>query len=410
MTLRSALLAVAAVYLSLPASATSTLSTTDIAALRPYTYYASTGYCRPPDTLSWRCGPNCKANPQFKPVASGGNGNDAQFWYAGYDPTLDSVIVAHQGLDFNMEHALMAVMELEMSDIDPIFFPGLASRGIAVHTGFMHIHSKFVFDASLDAQDTDLAGNSAVDDVYAAIKETREKYPTNTVTFVGHSLGAALGVLDAVFLSLNMPDVSIKAIGYGMPRIGNTAFADYVDEHVNVTRINNKWAPYLSLTFCQTYLFGLDSTRYQLSHPLNTGIITLQEKLYVIFLIPHTRRFTISTRHQHILETGDWNICKGQENDDGTCSAGAISHMFAGAITDHPGPYDGVMIGCELPVVPETTTANGMKVEHVIVPSNEEKEKETIVDTTPEQVVLTNKAANEDAQPSPMASVHETEL
>lgn len=33
------------------------------------------------------------------PVASGGDGDSTQFWYVGYDPILDEVVVAHQGTD-----------------------------------------------------------------------------------------------------------------------------------------------------------------------------------------------------------------------------------------------------------------------------------------------------------------------
>ena len=33
------------------------------------------------------------------PVASGGDGDSTQFWYVGYDPVLDEVVVAHQGTD-----------------------------------------------------------------------------------------------------------------------------------------------------------------------------------------------------------------------------------------------------------------------------------------------------------------------
>ena len=58
---------------------------------------------------------SCAANPGFQPVASGGNGASVQFCkapfgvcgalltlglctgYVGYDPQLDTVIVAHQG-------------------------------------------------------------------------------------------------------------------------------------------------------------------------------------------------------------------------------------------------------------------------------------------------------------------------
>lgn len=75
------------------------LSTSTIDALTPYTNYASTGYCTPSTTINWSCGSNCEANPNFIPVASGGDGSSVQYWFVGYDPTLNEVIVSHQGTD-----------------------------------------------------------------------------------------------------------------------------------------------------------------------------------------------------------------------------------------------------------------------------------------------------------------------
>lgn len=42
---------------------------------KPYSFYASTGYCPPAETLAWSCGANCEGNPNFQPIASGGDGN-----------------------------------------------------------------------------------------------------------------------------------------------------------------------------------------------------------------------------------------------------------------------------------------------------------------------------------------------
>ena len=52
---------------------------TKISSFKPYTWYASTAYCEPVNTLAWDCGPNCQANPSFKPIASGGDGVVTQF-------------------------------------------------------------------------------------------------------------------------------------------------------------------------------------------------------------------------------------------------------------------------------------------------------------------------------------------
>ena len=81
--------------------------------------------------------------------------------------------------------------------------------------------------------------------VQNALKESGFK----KVTIVGHSLGAALALLDGVYLSHHVEEkgVQFRVVGYGMPRVGNAAFANYVDHmqlakdaNFTVERINNK--------------------------------------------------------------------------------------------------------------------------------------------------------------------------
>lgn len=55
------------------------MTSAQVNAFTPYTYYASAGYCNPSVTETWTCGANCNANPGFKPIASGGDGSSTQF-------------------------------------------------------------------------------------------------------------------------------------------------------------------------------------------------------------------------------------------------------------------------------------------------------------------------------------------
>ena len=94
------------------------LTPAQIAEFKPYTWYAATTACNISDIIRWTCGEKCNANPTFKPVAVGGDGNQTQFCkslvtcgfrpahrslcdpgFSGYDPTLDEIIVGHQGTD-----------------------------------------------------------------------------------------------------------------------------------------------------------------------------------------------------------------------------------------------------------------------------------------------------------------------
>ena len=134
----------------------------------------------------------------------------------------------------------------------------------------------------------------------------------------GHSLGAALALLDSVYLSLHLPDgTRMTMVGYGMPRVGNAAFADYVDAMndadsvtVTVTHINNQKDPI----------------------PVVPGL----------FL-----GFTHPAGEVHIQESDDaWVSCPGHDNPSQLCSVGDVPNVILGNILDHLGPYDdGIFMG-----------------------------------------------------------------
>ena len=97
------------------------LTPAEIAAFKPYTWYAATIACDISDIITWTCGQKCDANPTFIPIDVGGDGNQTQFCkrrktsfripvqvahrlycdpgFSGYDPTRNEVIVSHQGTD-----------------------------------------------------------------------------------------------------------------------------------------------------------------------------------------------------------------------------------------------------------------------------------------------------------------------
>jgi hypothetical protein len=62
--------------------------------------------------------------------------------------------------------------------------------------------------------------------------------------------GAAISLLDSVFLPLWLPKQTIfQTIGYGLPRVGNKAFANYVDANLDLTHINNREDPVPTVPF-----------------------------------------------------------------------------------------------------------------------------------------------------------------
>ncbi|KIM90201.1 hypothetical protein PILCRDRAFT_175031 [Piloderma croceum F 1598] len=269
-----------------------TLSNSQIDAFTPYTWFASTGYCQASDTLTWSCGANCNANPGFIPQASGGNGDSTQFWFVGYAPSLGEVIVSHQGTDTSEILPLIEDADIVMSNLDPTLFPGISSS-IEVHSGFKAAQA-----------------NTATA-VLAAVESAMAAHQATKVTMVGHSLGAAIALLDSVYLPLHLPSTTtFKTVGYGLPRVGNQEFANYVDgASGHLTHINNK-----------------------------EDVIPILPGEFLGFVHP--------SGEVHIEDSNAWDNCPGQDNPSDLCSTGDVPNIFEGNTSDHDGPYNGITMGC----------------------------------------------------------------
>jgi len=117
-------------------------------------------------------------------------------------------------------------------------------------------------------------------------------------------------MIDTVYLQLHLPSsTSLKFIGHGTPRVGNQAFADYVDATFSdVTRINYAKDP-----------------------------------------IPIVPDLSLGYRHVsgevHILENDTWIACAGQDNPNPECSTGDVPTILNGNFIDHLGPYNGIWMG-----------------------------------------------------------------
>ncbi|EJF64333.1 lipase [Dichomitus squalens] len=291
-------LLVASASLAAPAVHTKRQSITSVSqsqidSYTPSAWYAAAGYCEASATLAWNCGTNCQGNPSFKPIASGGDGSDVQFWFVGYDPTLQTVVVSIQGTKPSAIIPLITDGDIELVNLDSTLFPGLDSS-IEAHKGFADAHA------------------DSATDVLAAVQQTMSLFNTSDVLVTGHSLGAAISLLHSVYIPLHVPSAKVTFVGYGLPRVGNQQFADYVDAHdaiTSVTHINNKEDP---IPILPGRFLGFH-------HP--SGEI-------------------------HIQDSGAWLACPGQDNTDSECIVGDVSSIFDGDESDHDGPYNGVDMNC----------------------------------------------------------------
>ncbi|KAI0297461.1 lipase [Multifurca ochricompacta] len=273
--------------------AITTLSSSQISSFAPFTHFASTAYCNPSTTINWSCGANCQANPDFVPMASGGDGSATQFWYVGYSPSQNSVIVAHQGTDTSQFLADLTDANFFLESLDSSLFPGVSSS-VQAHNGF----------ASEQA--------STAPAILSHVRSTMSAFGTSSVTVVGHSLGAALALLDGLYLHIQLgSSATVKVVGFGMPRVGNQDFANLVDSVLggHVTHINNKEDP-----------IPIVPGRFLGFHHVSGEV--------------------------HITDSSAWENCPGQDNTSTLCIVGDVPTIFDGATGDHGGPYAGITMGC----------------------------------------------------------------
>jgi hypothetical protein len=149
--------------------------------------------------------------------------------------------------------------------------------------------------------------------VLQAVQSLLQMHTTAMVTVIGHSLGAALALLDGLQLRLVLPSTTDVIVhGYGMPRVGDQDFATFVDDTLpdSVTRINNK----------------LDG-------------------------IPIVPAMSIGFHHVlgeiHIQEIGgEWIRCPFEDNPDPRCIVGAVPNIHQANLSDHDGPYNRIMLNC----------------------------------------------------------------
>ncbi|KAI0271127.1 lipase [Russula aff. rugulosa BPL654] len=272
-----------------------TLTQDQIVSTDTYANYAAAVKCGPQNLTNWECGHHCEANPYFKLYEAGGDGAKVQFWMVGFDTAMNSVIVAHEGTEKTKFFADLTDLNILKTKLDPSIFPYIPID-IEVHKGFAEEHAK---TAAL---------------VLQAVQSLLRMHPGAMVTVIGHSLGGALALLDGLRLRLVLaPTTVVRVITYGMPRVGDQAFASFVDDILPnlVKRINNKHDP-----------------------------------------IPIVPAMSIGFRHVsgeiHIQETGQWTVCPYEDNQDPRCIVGAVPSIFQATFSDHSGPYNHIMLKCDI--------------------------------------------------------------
>jgi len=257
--------------------------------------FARASYCSPPVVQDWACGEACDANPQTQPIIAGGDGEEIPRFFVAFDPPSNSIVVAHEGTNTSSIDSLSNDVDLFFSDPSDEAFPGAKDAGAQLHSGF---------------QDTfERTSQEILESVNAGIA----KFNATNVIITGHSLGAAMGLLDTMFLASQLgPSINIRAIGFGLPRVGNKEWADFVDKTAQDRNIDFE------------FVVNNDDPVPRLP-PVALGF-------------QHPSGEIFQKNNDGSIETLQ---CPGQENEN--CLG--LSSLLEANIGDHDGPYAGVELG-----------------------------------------------------------------
>ncbi|KAG8706011.1 hypothetical protein FRC08_001317 [Ceratobasidium sp. 394] len=293
----TALLSAAASAVALPnlhsRAPVTPLTDAQIASFKPYALFARAAYCPASSTNTWSCGVACNELPGFIPYAAGGDGDLTPYWYVGYYPPLESIIISNQGLDPSSLLHLLEDADIVTIPLNPLLFPGV---GISVRA----------------LSEFQLAQAGSASEKLSAVQKAMSEQQVTQITLTGHNMGGAISLLDALFLELHLSaSVKLKVVTHGMPRVGNQNFAELVDSYIaDLSHINNM-----------------------------RDTIPITPGRFLEFSHPSGEIHIVSSELEH------WVVCQGQENADDLCTIGTVPNIFEGEPNDNKGPYNGVVLG-----------------------------------------------------------------
>jgi len=180
--------------------------------LRP-ALFAQAAYCSSEAIEKWSCGPPCDSlGKDIEVLIAGGNDGTIPGYFVAIDPTEDAVVVSHQGTDAKNIMSILNDAEFLLGNINTTLFPGVDDK-VQVHGGFAWTQGR--------------TADAVLSTVQGALKDKK----ASKVRVHGHSLGAAIAMMDALMFNLNLdPSVEVKTVMFGLPRGGNQEFADLLDQ------------------------------------------------------------------------------------------------------------------------------------------------------------------------------------
>ncbi|EIW67033.1 hypothetical protein TREMEDRAFT_64900 [Tremella mesenterica DSM 1558] len=210
------------------------LSSTQVAAFTIPAYFASASYCSPDSITSWSCGDACENLAKPTILLTGGDAEENPRYFVA--STSTQTLVAISGTNPASPESIGIDIDFPFIDVDPNMFPG--GEGLQVHQGFYGAFERMVGAIAPVVQ---AAGGGNVLVVGHSLGATRKVENQSkikvTLVLIGRydktvakSLGGALTLLMATHLQhLLGSNVTVEAIAFAAPRVGNQAWANYVD-------------------------------------------------------------------------------------------------------------------------------------------------------------------------------------
>jgi len=252
--------------------------------------FSRVAYCSSSAVQSFQCGAPCDAlGSNIDVLQVGGNDGTVPMYFIAHDPSTNTIVVAHQGTDPENLLSLLNDAEIGLVDLNTTRFTAASGKGIQVHEGF---------------QDT---FERTADGVLAGVQSGLASTGATNVLVTGHSLGAAVATMDAMFLTENLDSsISMTTSVFGLPRVGDQTWADFVDASLGTT----------------------------LSHITNQNdpVPTVPPEL--LGFVQPSQEFHITGVNSSGQATGIV-ACPGQDNDN--CSTG--NDILDASIANHLGPY-----------------------------------------------------------------------
>nr|KAJ3405408.1 hypothetical protein HK105_003746 [Polyrhizophydium stewartii] len=192
--------------------------------LQTYTQYTAAAYCPSVTSgLGWFCGGSCSGRTKdftvekaftylLGPQTAG---------YIGYNTRTKQIITAFRGsvtINNWLEDFMLWFQDADNGQLLPSFY---GDDKIKLHKGFQESYRQ---------------ARSLVRSTLASLMQ---RFPDYELIFTGHSLGAALAIVAATDIYQTTPSIAgrTSVYTYGQPRVGNTAWANYIDNLPFASRI-----------------------------------------------------------------------------------------------------------------------------------------------------------------------------